>query len=207
VNYLIPVSCAVLCLVAQMPAAFADISVKTEKESYYFGEYLTFTITVDSVTGEPAFIYIIDEQNKSSSPIPIPVLDIVTEERSRFPFEKETYPQGRWTIRAHYGNATDQAEFTLSDSGLLVIPVWKKDVGRLWVNGVIDDMQYMNTITKELDEDVVSGNAERGGAMHVPVWVRGLTALWIQELVQDHEYALALEYMLSHDIIMIGAAE
>ena len=190
-----------------MPAVFADITVETEKELYYFGEHLTFTITVDGVTGEPAVIYIIDEANKSSSPIPIPILDVVTEERSRFPFEKETYPQGLWTIRAHYGNATDQTEFILEDSGVAVIPVWKKDAGRLWINGIIDDRQYLDSITGELDEDAVAGNAERGGKMHVPAWVQGLTALWIQEHVRDHEYVLALEYMLSHDIIRVGAVQ
>ena len=48
-----------------------ELSISTSQETYYYGDFLTFTINVSEITGELATLYIIDEKGKSSSPIPL----------------------------------------------------------------------------------------------------------------------------------------
>ena len=112
---------AVLC--AALPAAHAaDISIETAQEIYYYGDRLTYTVTVSEVTGEPAFLYIVDAGGTKSSAIPLPVSQPVTEFASPFPFEAATYQVGGWTLEIYYGESQSEAAFTLMDSGRAVIP-------------------------------------------------------------------------------------
>jgi len=60
-------------------SAIPTVSIFTEKEIYSYGDFLTFTIEVSEITGEPAILHIIDESGKKSSAIPIPITKLKTQ--------------------------------------------------------------------------------------------------------------------------------
>ena len=190
---------AAIAAVAALPWAHAtDLSIEVGQNTYYFGDRLSFTVTVSEVTGEPAFMYIIDEDGKRSSSIQLHIGEAVTEEISPFPFEKATYPEGRWMLEIHYAGTTAETTFLLADSGRAVIPAWIKDVGRLWVNGAINEQQFMTSIESLAYDGVIStdGAPESEGTAFVPAWFKFPTILWIQEEIPDHTYAAAIEYLI-----------
>jgi len=48
-------------------SATPTVSIFTEKEIYSYGDFLSFTIEVSEISGEPAILNIIDESGKKSS--------------------------------------------------------------------------------------------------------------------------------------------
>ena len=205
-RYALMVPClAVLC--AALPAAHAaDISIETAQEIYYYGDRLTYTVTVSEVTGEPAFLYIVDAGGTKSSAIPLPVSQPVTEFASPFPFEAATYQVGGWTLEIYYGESQSEAAFTLMDSGRAVIPTWIKDAGRLWIAGASEEY-YLSAIEYLVDQGILQVDAPPApddGRASIPEWVKVITAWWIQGHVADHEYASAIEYLINHGAIRVG---
>ena len=63
-----------IVLLALMPNSFAQeptIKISTDRETYYYGDYLTFTIEVSELSEEIAIMLITDANGKSSSGIPV----------------------------------------------------------------------------------------------------------------------------------------
>ena len=106
-------------MIASMSIGYATptVSIKTEKEIYSYGDFLSFTIQVSEITGESAILNIIDESGKKSSAIPIPITELKTEVPSPFPFESNIYPLGMYTLEIQYSGSSSMTEFELIDSG------------------------------------------------------------------------------------------
>ena len=205
-RHVLMASCiAALC--AALPAAYAaDIYIETAQETYYYGDHLSYTVTVSEVTGEPAFLYIVDAGGAKSSAIPLPVSQPVTELVSPFPFEAATYQVGEWTLEIYYGESQSETTFTLMDSGRTVIPAWIKDAGRLWIAGGGEEY-YLSAIEYLVDQGILQADmppAPDDGGASIPEWVKVITAWWIQGQISDHEYASAIEYLISHGVIRVG---
>ena len=80
----------VMMFVVLIPNSLAQqdaVKISTDKEVYYYGDYLTFTIEVSEVSEEIAIMYITDANGKSSSPIPVGISEIKTSLTSPFPFD------------------------------------------------------------------------------------------------------------------------
>jgi len=182
------------------------VSITTEKETYYYGDHLTFTITVDVVTGSLATLYVVDESGKRGSPIPIPISQIVTTTTAPEPFRNETYSEGVWTLMLEYNGVADQVEFSLEDSGQLVFPIWFLISGKLWVNDQINENVYAGDIRRLVKENIISmppdNNSEKISAI-IPYWVKTTTVWWTVGLISDQEYADSLEFLIKKEIIII----
>ena len=190
-----------------LQADATSISIDTEKDNYHYGDNLTFTIKVSEITGDLAILYITDESGKKSSPIPIPISQLIIVETSPFPFEKAIYPEGKWVLEIEYGEAKDSTEFFLLDSGQVVIPIWIKDVGKMWVNDLIDGEQYATAIEFLIKESIIDisrvDNQEENKEVKIPQWIKTNTSWWAQGLITDQEYAKSLEYLIKVGIIIV----
>lgn len=194
----------VLLFGAHAEAQQQDISIYTSQDTYYYGEFLTFTIMVPKVTGEHATLYIIDELGKSSAPIPMIIDKKNTTITSPFPFESQTYPLGQYTITIQYADQEALTEFTLDDDGRTVIPIWIKDVGKLWIDGAADKT-FASAIEFLINDEIIKVSKDIGTAdkVIIPDWVKIITEWWIQGLVSDDDFAKALQFLINTGAVKV----
>jgi hypothetical protein len=183
------------------------LSISTDKTKYYFGDYLTFTIQVDSIKDTFATMWIIDSAEKSSSAINLPITDLIVEHRAPFPFELETYPQDTYTLYLEYNGKNASTQFSLQDSGKIVIPTWIKDVGRLWVDDVITADQFVTTITQFLITaeiiDITPKESDSDMQSEIPKWIKTNTKWWTEGLIDDETFASGLAYLIETGVIVV----
>ena len=197
-------------VLALMPNSFAQeqtVKISTEKETYYYGDYLTFTIEVSKLSEKIAIMLITDANGKSSSEIPIGISQLTTTITSPFPFESITYPVGKYTIDIQYSGVSNYAEFLLEDSGQIVIPVWIKDVGKMWVQDLITDDNFVDAIEYLIKNEIIiipeSESSTESGETNFPSWIKTTTRWWAQGIVTDNEFGQALEYLIKNGVIKV----
>jgi hypothetical protein len=193
--------------VSLVPFAEAvSISIETEKETFFYGNYLSFTVKVDEIADDVAVLFIIDENGKKSSPIPFPISQLITVQKSPFPFEKAVYPEGKWTLEIEYSDAKASTEFFLKDSGKIVIPVWIRDVGKMWSSNLISGEQYATAIEYLIKENIIvisQVEEQESTDKKIPQWIKTTTSWWSEGKISDEEYAKSLEYLIKMGIIVV----
>ena len=187
--------------------ATPTVSIHTEKEIYSYGDFLSFTIQVSEITGEPAILYIIDEAGKKSSAIPIPVIELKTKVPSPFPFESNVYPLGMYTLEIQYSGSSSMTEFELIDSGNIVIPLWIRELAKYWYNGAITDVEFSNGIGFLIKEGIIvipeTQNQKTSDEVKIPEWVKDSTGWWIDRQISDVEFAKGIEFLIKEGIIVV----
>ena len=186
------------------------LQITTDKETYYFGDFLKFTINVDRVTGDFAIIHIVDSSGKKSSPINLPISEEVTTITTPNPFGAEIFGEGEYTLEIDYDRKNDSTKFFVKDSGNVVIPVWIKDLGAWWIEGLISDAEFAKGIEYLIENNVIviqQGVAVQNSESTIPNWVRDNTMWWIQGQISDEEYTTALEYLIKIGIIIINTSD
>jgi len=187
--------------------ATPTVSIYTEKEIYSYGDFLTFTIQVSEITGEPAVLHIIDESGKKSSAIPIPITELKTKVPSPFPFESNVYPLGMYTLEIQYSGSSSITEFELIDSGNIVIPLWVREFAKYWYNGAITDVEFSNGIGFLIKEGIIivpdTQNQKTSNEVIIPEWVKASAGWWIDRQISDVEFAKGLEFLIKEGIIVI----
>ncbi len=195
-----------MMIVAGIPlVAYGEVlEVATSQSIYSYGDFLSFTVTVDRVTQDGASFRIIDQDGIASSSLPMAISDVKTTVTAPNPFTSIQFKkQGTYTISVEYDGARADTEFQLVDSGKIVIPFWIKDVARLWLDGIIDDTAYLKNL---MDNGTITPEqALDGDAMtSVPTVARILSIAWVQGLISDHEYALGMQYLVDKNVITVG---
>ncbi len=183
--------------------ATPNVSIYTEKGIYSYGDFLSFTIQVSEITGEPAILYIIDESGKKSSAIPIPITELKTVIPSPFPFESEVYPLGTYTLEIQYSDSTDTTEFELIDSGKFLLPIGTKQVAVAWIQGDISDTFFMKFLIRQNPTLFSTEQSSEPENVKIPHWVKDTTGWWIDEKISDKEFASSLEYLIKKGIILV----
>ena len=201
-----------LIILSTVPVFAQENAVKitTDKETYYFGDFLKFTINVDAVTGDFAIIHIVDSSGKKSSPINLPIVEKTTTITAPNPFGAEIFGEGEYSIEIDYSRNYDSTKFFVKDLGIVVIPVWIKDLGSWWIEGLISDSEFAKGIEYLVENDIIVISKEvsmQNSEPIVPDWVRDNTKWWIEGHISDKEYASALEYLIKIGIIVINASD
>ncbi len=192
-------------MISSIPVVYAlpTVSIYIEKEIYSYGDFLTFTIEVSEITGEPASLHIIDESGKKSSAIPIPITELKTVIPSPFPFESEVYPLGTYTLEIQYSDSTDTTEFELIDSGKFLLPIGTKQVAVAWIQGDISDTFFMKFLIRQNPTLFSTEQNSEPENVKIPYWVKDTTGWWIDEKISDKEFVTALEYLIKKGIILV----
>lgn len=193
-----------------MPNSFAQettVKISTDKEVYHYGDYFTFTVEISELSEETAIMHITDANGKSSSAIPIGVSQIATTITSPFPFDALTYPVGKYTLDIQYAGVSSYTEFLLKDSGRIVIPVWIKDLGKMWVQDLISDDDFVNAIEFLIKNDIITipetKSSVESDESNIPSWIKTTTRWWALGIVSDNEFGQALEYLIKNGVIVV----
>lgn len=192
-----------------MPAVFAipTVTIQMEKTTYTFGEKLFYVIEVSEITGETATIYIRDEQGKGSSGIPISITELKTPVPSKFPFEKEVFPVGKYFVDVKYSGGSDTAEFELIDSGNIVIPFWIKQVAYFWISDQISDETFADAIEFLIKNKIIivpeTEKESNENNTIIPSWIKTNTVWWLDEQISDTDFALGIQYLIKVGIIVV----
>ena len=185
----------------------SELLIFTSQETYYYGDALTFTVKVSEITEDIATLYIIDEERKSSAPIPIGIQQVETTITSPFPFESQTYPTGQYTLKIEYASQSAQTKFFLEDSGRVVIPLWIKDVGRLWTSGAISDETFATAIEFLIKNNIIeipeTQNQQNKDNVAIPLWVKTNAEWWTQGLITDDDFAKGLQFLIEIGVIVV----
>ncbi|MDX1371590.1 MAG: hypothetical protein R3321_03930 [Nitrososphaeraceae archaeon] len=182
-----------------------SIQIYTEKQIYSYGDYLSFTIEVSEITEAFAIFYIIDQEGKKSSAIPIQISQLITEVPSRSAFEPTIYPLGEYTLEIEYDGESSSTEFTLIDSGKVVIPAWIKDFSRYWIDGITSDEEFASGLEFLIKEKIIvipdTKNSESIDRVVIPEWIKQSTSWWLDRKISDQEFASSIEYLIKVGII------
>jgi len=188
-------------------AASPSVTISTDKDTYSYGDYLSFTIEVSEVTEEFAIMYIIDELGKGSSPINIPITELTTTLTAPFPFESTIYPEGKYFLEIEYADTSIIKEFDLIDSGNVVIPFWIKDLARFWVNETISDNDFAKGIEFLIKEGIIivpeTESQHNGTEIKIPNWIKNNAKWWIEAKISDNDFALGLQYLIKIGVIIV----
>lgn len=180
--------------------AYADenISIQT-KATYYFGEFLSFSVNVTEITGEVATFRIIDSNLKSSSQVNLEIKNYTTVVTAPFPFESSIFHEGKYTIEVQYSGEKARTDFLIMDSGKKLIPVVTKQVGSGWIDGVISDYEFTKFL---IDQKIITISHESiSNDVRIPSWVKTTTKWWTDGLVGDHDYMDGIQFLVNRGII------
>ena len=190
---------AVLLLaLAAYPAAAEPLSVETDQSVYHYGDTLTILITVEDITEPFATLHIKDADGKASSPIHVPLEQLVTLLPAPAPFDRTVYPEGVYAVDVTYDGMTATTTFELVDAGTLVVSNWIKQVAYFWVVGEISGTDYLKVLGSLVDEGLVSGT---GGDPSMPDWLAVPTAWWLEGLISDESYVAMLQYVVDAGVV------
>ena len=185
----------------------SDFQIATSQETYYYGDFLSFTVTVPEITDEFATLFIIDESGKGSSPIPLSILQEKTTLTAPFPFESQVYPQGKYTLKVQYSNEETSTEFFLEDSGRIVIPLWIKDVATMWTSDMITDETFATAIEFLINNDIIviptTESEQSSEQVSIPLWVKNNAQWWTEGLITDDDFAKGLQFLIKIGVIVV----
>ena len=197
---------ALVLLFGHSAYAESEPVLSTSSGTYHYGDLLTFTLQVREIGDDFAILYITDESGKSSSPIRLEINGYNTTLTSPFPFESQTYPEGTYTLRIEYSGMEARTEFVLKDSGRTVIPLWIKDVSKLWIGGAISDETFSTSIGFLIGEGIITipdTAAEEGKDVIIPQWVRQNAEWWVLGQISDGEFARGLQHLIRAGIVVV----
>lgn len=184
------------------------LSISTNKKDYYFGDHLTFIVQVEKVEESFASLWIIDSNDKKSSTINIPITETVMNFTSPFPFESETYPKDTYVLLIEYSGNNATTQFNIKDSGKIRIPIWIKDVAKLWIQDIITDEQFLTTVKSLTEgENSIIMVPEKLNSLttqsKIPQWMKTNTEWWINDLTDDKTYVITLQYLIKIGVIVV----
>lgn len=188
-----------------------DIVISMGKPAYQYCDMLSYSISVSEVTGQVALSYIIDEDGKSSQAIPISLDMQETEIRAPFPFEREIFPAGTYTISIEYSGARASADFELVDSGITCLPSQLRQITAAWLSGTFHGGFLIDSIKKSVDSSVIDVPFEIGRdtiyRIVIPEWVKTAAYWWVTGEISDDAMAGMLDYLLESGAIYVQAGD
>ncbi len=197
-------------IVTFLPSIYGEpsISIKMEKTTYSYCEKLFYTINVSEVTGDFAIIHIIDESEKRSSAIPIPITSLENPVPAPSPFEKEVFPTGKYVIEVQYSGAQTSAEFNVVDSDKICIPELIKPILVNWISGNISDGFLIDAFQKYIDKELIEIPFEitkdNVYNVNIPEWMKNVGYWWIEGKITDSSFVNVINYLIDKKMISMA---
>lgn len=188
-------------------ASASSIEISTDKQTYAYGDYLSFTIEVSEIISGDAVLHIRDENSTTSSPINLPISKLKTTITAPKPFDPLVYKTGKYFLEIEYNGAIDETEFILIKSDKIVIPSWIKDLGGYWVQNQIDDKTFSQGIQYLIKQKIIqvptSLDKQSEHAVKIPEWIKTSTVWWIEGKISDNDYGMAIQHLIKVGIIVL----
>lgn len=194
-------------------ATTPSLDISTSQSVYAFGDYLSFTVNILSVSDNTAIFRIIDQEGTKSSDVVMSITDTTSTLTAPFPFMSETFLPGTYTLQVDYSGDTASVEFMLVDSGKVIIPFWiKQHVAQLWIDETLDDTAFLKNL---IDNKVVTvsstttttttgnDNDQNKTPLNVviPTWYKPTIVLWHNQTISDDEFITSIQYLIDIGVI------
>ena len=193
--------------------ATPSISIETSQNVYAYGDHLNIIINVSEITGDDAYIYIINTDERKSLLLQSPISQEHTEFPSPFPIESGSpvWHIGTYGLEFEYSGAKSSTQFTLEDTGKIGLPPWIKDLAKMWVTGQISAKDFSVAIEYMINVEIIKiPYTEVDGKVStpkIPEWVKNNAGWWAVGVINDTEFTLALQYLVKTGIITINSAK
>ena len=190
--------------------AVPSISIETSQNVYAYGDHLNIIINVSEITGDDAFIYIINTEERKSLLLQQPISQEYTEFPSPFPIESGSpvWLTGTYGLEFEYSGAKSSTQFTLEDTGQIGLPFWIKDVAKMWVTDQISATEFSVAIEYMINAEIIKipyTEADNDvSATTIPDWVKNTAGWWAVGAIDDTEFTLALQYLVKTGIITVN---
>ena len=187
-----------------------SISIETSQSVYEYGDHLNIIIKVSEITGDDAYIYIINTEERKSLLLQQPISQKYTEFPSPFPIESGSpvWLLGTYELEFEYSGAKSSTQFTLEDTGQIGLPFWIKDVAKMWVTDRISATEFSVAIEYMINAEIIKipyTEADNDvSATTIPDWVKNTAGWWAVGAIDDTEFTLALQYLVKTGIITVN---
>jgi len=190
--------------------AIPSISIETSQNVYAYGDHLNIIINVSEITGDDAFIYIINTEERKSLLFQTPISQEYTEFPSPFPIESGSpvWLTGTYGLEFEYSGAKSSTQFTLEDAGKIGLPFWIKDLAKMWVTDQISANDFSVAIEYMINAEIMkipyTEADDSISATTIPEWVKNNAGWWAVGAISDTEFTLALQYLIKTGIITVN---
>ena len=206
---------AILVILPSFGQALAtpSISIETSQNVYAYGDHLNIIINVSEITGDDAYIYIINTEERKSLLFQTPIYQKYTEFPSPFPIDSGSpvWLIGTYGLEFEYSGAKSSTQFILEETGQIGLPFWIKDLAKMWVTEQISGKDFSVAIEYMINNEIIKipytetdGNAS---ATTIPEWVKYNAGWWAVGAIDDTEFTLALQYLIKTGIITVSSSK
>ena len=193
--------------------AAPSISIETSQNVYAYGDHLNIIINVSEITGDDAYIYIINTEERKSLLLQHPIYEEYTEFPSPFPIESGSpvWLTGTYGLEFEYSGAKSSTQFTLEDTGQIGLPFWIKDVAKMWVTDRIAAKEFSVAIEYMINNGIINipytAADDNTSATTIPPWVKNNAGWWAVGAIDDTAFTLALQYLVETGIITVNLSK
>lgn len=184
-------------------------SIITEKESYDYGDVITFSGKVHPDFKKTDYTILIYNQNNDLVYISDGIFDDWASYSETIIAESELWNiEGDYKIKIVYGvpSKVAQTSINFSNDNVKTIPMWIKNVGGFWCTDLISDKEFIDAIQYLINEDVIFlKNTEYGisNPQQVPQWVKNNACWWVDDKIQDLDFISGIEFLVNIGTIRI----
>ena len=192
--------------------AVPSISIETNQDVYAYGDHLNIIINVSEITGDDAYIYIINTEERKSLLLQNPISQKYTEFPSPFPIESGSpaWLTGTYGLEFEYSGAKSSTQFMLEDTGKIGLPFWIKDIAKMWVTDQISGKEFSVAIEYMINTEIIKipyTEADNASATTIPEWIKYNAGWWAVGAIDDTEFTLALQYLVKTGIITVNLSK
>ena len=191
--------------------AAPTISIETSQSVYEYGDHLIMIINVSEITGDDARIYITDSAERKSLLLQQPISQKYVEFPSKFPFDSAIWKPGTYVLEFEYSGDKSSTQFTIEDTGKIVLPFWIKDLAKMWINEpLVTDKDFARAIEYLIQREIIKIPYTEPGEetiSSIPEWVKNNAGWWIEGKISDMEFTMALQYLVKTGIITVNLSQ
>ena len=204
---------SLLVIIAILPSignalAVPSISIETSQNIYEYGDFLSITVNVSEITGDNVIVHVIDPTERKVMLLNRSIDEKTTIFPSQQPFDSAIWKPGTYILELEYSEQISTTQFSIDDSGKIILPAWIRDVAKLWVTDQIAAKEFSVAIEYMINVGIMKipytetdGNAS---ATTIPEWVKNNAGWWAVGAINDTEFTLALQYLIKTGIITVS---
>ena len=197
---------AILVILPSFGQALAtpSISIETSQNVYAYGDHLNIIINVSEITGDDAYIYIINTEERKSLLFQTPIYQEYTEFPSPFPIDSGSpvWLTGAYGLEFEYSGAKSSTQFILEETGQIGLPFWIKDLAKMWVTEQISGKDFSVAIEYMINNEIIkipyTEIDDSISATTIPEWVKYNAGWWAVGAIDDTEFTTALQYLIKN---------
>jgi plastocyanin len=185
-----------------------------DKQSYYFGDTITFSGEVHQDFAKTDYTSLIYNQNNDLVYISEGIFDDEASYSETMIAEGDEWnKKGNYKIKMVYGLPSKVAQTTIqfsnesfSNDFKKTIPIWIKDVGGFWCSGQISDVEFIDAIQYLITKNVIHVKKTEYGlsnSQQVPEWVKNNACWWADDKIPDLDFISGIEYLVNIGTISV----